>query len=418
MSRADVPVRLRVEPPGAGNSEDGPRIMNTLRTLRAALLTLAFALAGMAAEEGYSKYSRQKELVRQGEAAESLGHWATAAKAYGKSRLYALDNRTRAQLVLREAECWSQGGKLYKALDAYKTLLESYPLHVPYDRVLPRLRQLAGDFERGAGSRFGFRNRTKAIEVYELILQETPVGSGAIQDSLNLGGLLTAAQRQEEAISVYREALKRFPGDPQAPQMRLELGRLLADGSRHGDGDGQVARQAVRELDAFVKAKPDDPQRGDAQFLLSLIDERRADALYELGRFYLRPVHRREPAARRYLAEVVRDYPGSTAASKASQLLASLGPAPATPEFPVEAVPAVATAAAPAAAPEEPPPAAKPAKVKAPARRLLDGFLPGGRADEGKPRTFRTLEEREDVKKWLLPLGDVNELKAGGGPQK
>ena len=296
-------------------------------------------------------------------------------------------------------------------------MLESYPLHVPYDRVLPRLRQLAADFERGKGSWFGFRNRNKAIAAYELILQETPVGSGAIQDSLTLGGLLTAADRPAEAIVVYREALKRFPGDPLSAPMRLELGRLLTDASRTGDGDGQVARQAARELDAFIKSKPDDPRRNDAQFLLSLIDARRAEALYDLARFYLRPAHRREAASRRYLAAVIRDYPNSTAATRSADLLASLGPAPLTPEFPEEAAQATAVAAVTPAPVEEPVAAAPPAKAKAPARRLFDGLLPGGRADQGQPRTFRTLEEREDVKKWLLPLGDVNDLKAGGGPQ-
>jgi tetratricopeptide (TPR) repeat protein len=394
--------------------------MKTTRSARTAVLTLAVAATCMAAEQGYSKYSRQRELAREGEQAENVGLYGDAAKAYRKSRLYAVDNRTRAQLLLREAECRVQQGAPYKAFEAYKTLLESYPLHIPYDRVMPRLRQLAADFEQGAGSWFGFRNRNQAIEVYQLILQEAPVGSGVIQDSLNLGGLLTAADRPQEAISAYREALKRFPAAPLAPDVHLELGRLLVEDSRTGDGDGQVARQAVRELNAFIAAKPDDPRRADAEFLLALLDERRAEAKYNLSRFYLRPVHRRELAARRYLADVVRDYPKSTAAARATQLQAALGPAPATLEFPPFEIPpkAVAEVAAPAAAaPEVAATAAPQAKAKQPARRLFQGLLPGGRADEGQPRTFRTLKERENVKKWLLPLGDVNELKAGGGSQ-
>jgi tetratricopeptide (TPR) repeat protein len=370
------------------------------------------------AEEGYSKFSRQRELARMGEQSESRGDYRAAAKAYKKSRLYALDNRTRAALLLREAECYALDEDPYDAFEAYKTLVESFPLHTPYDRVIPRLRQLAGDFEAGRGSWFGIRNRTKAIEVYEVVLQETPVGSGAIQDSLTLGGLLTAADRSPEAIVVYREALRRFPGDPMAPQLRLELGRLLAEDARAGDGDGQVARQAVRELRAFAQAKPDDPARADADFLLSLVDQRRADALYDLARFYLRPAHRREPAARRYLNDLIRDYPNTTAASEASVLLASLGPAPVTPEgeaTPDGAPPAPAVAAATAPTPGPAP--AEPAKAKAPERRLLDGLLPGGPVDEGPPREARTVQERERVDKWLLPLGDVKDLKVGGGSQ-
>jgi tetratricopeptide (TPR) repeat protein len=389
--------------------------MNTAKTLSAALLALAGAVACMAAEEGYGKYSRQRELARQGEQLENRGKYKAAAKAYGKSRLYAVDNRTRAGLLLREAECHVQRADPYDAFDAYTSLLESFPLHTPYDRVIPRLRQLAGDFERGRGSWLGIRNRSKAIEVYELVLQETPVGSGIIQDSLTLGGLLTATKRPAEAIVVYREALKRFPGDPLAPQLRLELGRLLTDECRTGDGDGQVARQAVRELRTFVQNSPDDPARPDAEFLLALVDQRRADALVSLAQFYLRPAHRREPAARRYLSDAIRDYPGTTAADEAGVLLASLGPAPVVPEMQPEPGPAPAPAIA--GTPAATAPVAQPAKEKGPDRRLLEGLLPGGTVDEGPPREMRSLQDRDRVGKWLLPLGDLNELKAGGGSQ-
>jgi len=389
--------------------------MNTAKTLFTALLALAAAVACMAAEEGYGKYSRQRELARQGEQLENRGRYKAAAKAYARSRLYAVDNRTRAGLLLREAECHLQRENPYAALETYTTLLDSFPLHTPYDRVIPRLRQLAGDFEQGKGSWFGIRNRTKAIEVYELVLQETPVGSGVIQDSLTLGGLLTATKRPAEAIVVYREALKRFPGDPLAAQLRLELGRLLTEDCRTGDGDGQVARQAVRELRTFVQTNPADPARPDAEFLLALVDQRRADALYSLAQFYLRPAHRREPAARRYLNDLIRDYPGTTAADQAGVLLASLGPAPAVPEAPPEPGPTPAPAVA--GSPEATVPVSQPAKEKGPDRRLLEGLLPGGTVDEGPPREMRSLQDRDRVGKWLLPLGDLNDLKTGGGSQ-
>ena len=386
--------------------------MNTTKMLRTAVLALCVGVAGRSADQTYTKFSQQRDLARAGEQAESQGHYKAAAKAYRRSALYAVDNRTRANLLLREAECFAQGRKPQDAFEAYERLLASYPLHVPYDRVLPRLRELAADFERGVrwlGVRI--RNRTKAIEVYELILQETPVGSGAMQDSVNLGALLTATERLDEAIAVYREALKRFPGDPLVPRLRLELGRLLVEASRSGDGDGQVARQAARELQPLAKSATDETSRADAQFLLKLLDERRADALYGLGRFYLRPAHRRELAARRYLQAAGRDFPQTSAGAQAETLLASLGPAPVEPEFP----PAVAVAAAVAPADTASAPGGPPPGAKAPPRRRLDGWLPGRSRDEGEPRTLRTLQEREKVDKWLLPLDDLNQTKAGGG---
>ena len=391
--------------------------MNTSTTLRLAVLSVVVALAATAADQGYSRFARQKELARQAESAERLGKYAAAARAYRKSALQASDNRTRAALLLRQAECHQQARDPHEAYAAYKKLLEAYPLYVPYDRVLPRLRQLAGDFERGVGSWFGIGNRTQAIAVYETILQETPVGSGAMRDSLQLGALLQATGRSAEAVPVYREALRRFPGDPLAGSLRLELGRLLAEDSRSGDGDGRLARQAVRELDGFMQAHPDDPRRRDAQALIDLMGERRAEGLYQLGQFYLRPAHRREPAARRYLADASRVYPGTVAAAQAEALLASLGPAPVSPEEPPAAVAEAPAAAVEAVAVPAAVEAAAPAEATRAPRRLLQGLLPRRGDSDGKPRTFRSLKEREDVNKWLLPLGDVNDLEPAGGAQ-
>ncbi|MBN2449747.1 MAG: tetratricopeptide repeat protein [Lentisphaeria bacterium] len=382
---------------------------DSVRRLRVLALVLALAGSAHGQVQGYGQYSRQKEFMREGERLESTGRYKAAAKAYRRSGLYTTDNRTRAALLSREAECRFQAGQPYEAFAAYSLLLESYPLHASYTAVVPRLRQLAGQFERGDGTFLGISNRTKAIEVYELILQETSSGAaGLMQDSLTLGALLTQAGRPEEAVEIYRDALRRFPRDPSAPEARLALGRLLVEESRHGDGDGVVARQAARELNGFLESSPDSPRRSDAEFLLGLLDERRAETLCELGRFYMRPVHERRPAARRYLQAVLDHYGETAAASRAEVLLADLGPV--TPEE--EAVAAVEVPGPPL------PPAPTPAPTpKPPARatdRLLEGALPDGKAEEGPARSFAPLSERENVSKWLLPLGDVNELKTGG----
>jgi len=378
------------------------------------ILVLACAQFAGAADAGYSRFSKQRDLMREGERLENIGRYKRAAKAYRKSGLYAIDNRTRGTLLAREADCYVNGGKPYDAFAAYERLLESYPLYVEYEKVMPRLRLLAGQFERGDNALFGMGNKTKAIKVYELILQETPLGQGAMQDSINLGNLLVEVERGPEAVEIYRDALRRFPRDEKAPGVRLALGRLLVDESRNGDGDGQIARQATRELQSFVEERPDDPARKDADFLLNLVAERQAETLFDLGEFYLRPAHRREPAARRYLNDAVRDYPNTAAAARADLLLAALGPP--TPE--VEE--AIALPPPPVATPMPPLEEEeiltkvrlrKPAK---PATRVLEGVFPGAGSAEGEGRSLPPLEERENVEKWLLPLDDANGSSPGG----
>ena len=97
--------------------------MNTSTTLRLAVLSVVVALAATAADQGYSRFARQKELARQAESAERLGKYAAAARAYRKSALQASDNRTRAALLLRQAECHQQARDPHEAYAAYKKLL-------------------------------------------------------------------------------------------------------------------------------------------------------------------------------------------------------------------------------------------------------------------------------------------------------
>lgn len=384
--------------------------MNIIRALPITILAFALAAQRGAASGGYAGYSRQRELAREAEQLESQGKYRSAVKYYRRSSLHAVDSRTRAALLLRQAECQVQGGRPYDAFDSYRKLLQTYPLFVPYDQVIPRLRQLAAQFERGQGAFLRISNRGKAADVYELILQETPVGSGLMQDSLSLGGLLVRLDRPDEAIEVYRDALRRFPGDALAPDVRLALGRLLVSKSSTGDGEGRVAREAERELRGFLATEPEASARAEAEFLLSLMGERQSDSLYDLARFYMRPAHRRIPAARRYLTQVSEQYPTTTAAARSELLLARLGPVEED-----EPVPPPPTAVSPEAVAAAAPPA--PPLPKPPKRRLLEGLLPDGKAAEGQPRQFQSLQERENVGKWLLPIGDLNEMPSGGERQ-
>ena len=341
----------------------------------AALFVLIISSQGVAAKETPQLWSsnpaKRTVLVRKADALRDRGADTSAAKTYLKAAKYADDEHDRADLLVRRADCLYRAGKSYAAYEAYSGALSAHSAHVPLEHVLARLRDLAERFAEGAASLFGFDNPSTAITIYELILAKAPASDRAPADALRLAQLQTEVGENDIAIVTYRDLLTRYPRRTEVAAARLELGQLLLEASEDGDGDGRLVRQARRELNIFLGEYPEHPRKNEADLLLAVADERQAESLYLLGEFYLRPAHKRPSAARRYLHDAVRDYPGTSAAELARSLLAVIEGG------------------------EDGNPGTARDRVVSP-----DSVRTSGATE--------SLEKREKVEKWLLPLEDLD----------
>lgn len=317
------------------------------------------------------------------------GKYKAAAKIYQRMYENAEHDENRASSLLAQANCLFLAHKDYAAQTAFTKLIDAYPSLIPIEKTLVTLRDLARRMSSGESSIFNFKNYGSAIEIYELILRVAPAGNNGPADMLQLAQLQAANDSPQEAIDTYHELIKRFPRVPESALARMEITRLLLRDARHGDGDGKRIRQASNEIKYFLKEYPQHPQAVDARTLLGLVRENQASRLYELGKFYLRKLSYREPAARRYLHDVVREYPDTAAAVKAAILLAKIEktdvnmpviPAGGLPGMEPDATGRVPGVATPVPPPEEP---------------------------------IRFLKKQEGVEKWLLPLEDLDPRKEG-----
>jgi len=368
-------------------------------------LAVVFGIAPLigtaAVDRGTRDRASYDRLTTKAEIHEARANYRRAAKYYARSIVFAPDKQAKADLAVRQADCLFNADKTLAACEVYQDILQSYPLYVSsYGHVVSRLRILAEKLIRGEGTFLGLRDMSKGVDIYALIVSEAPAAQAAVSDYTRLGFLEVEMGRPEDAVEAYEDVLKLFPETAEAGDAHFELGFLLIELSETGDGDGRMARRAVRHLKTLSAAYPNHSRRADARLLLGMVDEREAARLYQLGEFYLRPVHRRQKAAIRYLSDAIRDYPDAAAAIQARLLLASVE------QRETEAIRAdkstkseVPTSVA---APVKPPPQpqARPQDLAAKAR------MP-------KPRVFRRLLERENLKKWLLPLPEIGELDAG-----
>ncbi len=345
--------------------------------------------------------ARFAALQEKAKELEAKSEYKDAAKAHHRSQVYAPDDRTRAKALLGEADDYYTAGVYPYAKDAYLDLLRSYPLYAPQAHVLERLRQLAEMYADGTIGTLKMKDAPMAIEIYETIVQETPTAAGTIRDHLRLAELQIASGREAEAIVTYEELFRRHAGQSQLGDARLAFARLLvAQAKAGGDGDGRLARQARRQLAAFVEEQPTHPSRAEADQLIAQLDEEQAQTLYGLAVFYTKEAHRRLPAARRYLHDVLRRYPDTAAASQAKLLLAQVfeDDGSGTGLSPAEAEARADLASSPGMA----------AKVV----EMLN-TIPDPPQQQGTAKEFPPLAGGDDTSKFLLPVGDVNALDKG-----
>lgn len=288
--------------------------MKTVLVLLLAVLPL-FAAEDPLSFETYNEVQMLKIKAQEKWAKED---YMGAAKLYKKAARKLDKPVFKADMLLKEAECYFEANKTHRATEAFRALMKDYALYIPYDLVVDRLRILAERYVDGNGTFWGIRDRQTAIDVYFLILTDAPSIHVSLADRLRLAELLKKDDRAEEAIVVYQDILKM---DPTLDDVRLTLAQLLVELCKRGDGDGSLRRAANRQAKMILDRNPDYSRKSEVELILVTANEVEATRMLELGQFYLRPSHLKPSAAKVYLQELIQKYPGTNAAFRAKDIL-------------------------------------------------------------------------------------------------
>jgi tetratricopeptide (TPR) repeat protein len=268
--------------------------------------------------EGFEAYSEIQMLKIKAQEKWAKEDYMGAAKLYKKAARKLDKPVYKADMLLKEAECYFEANKTHRATEAFRALMKDYALYIPYDLVVDRLRILAERYVDGNGTFWGIRDRQTAIDVYFLILTDAPSIHVSLADRLRLAELLKKDDRAEEAIVVYQDILKM---DPTLDDVRLTLAQLLVELCKRGDGDGSLRRAANRQAKMILDRNPDYSRKSEVELILVTANEVEATRMLELGQFYLRPSHLKPSAAKVYLQELIQKYPGTNAAFRAKDIL-------------------------------------------------------------------------------------------------
>jgi tetratricopeptide (TPR) repeat protein len=173
-----------------------------------ALILTSYASESLNPLEKFDQFVAQRRNIKQAEKHVSEGEYKKAAKSFRKAAKEQVTPEKTAEYYLREAESFLMAKKCSKAKEAYTALLEKHLFHIPLDRVLEQMRELADHFENGRGTFLGIDDPGAAIQIYETIIKYQPSVEESIEDRLVLAGKLAAYGITAEACLVGPSRLK------------------------------------------------------------------------------------------------------------------------------------------------------------------------------------------------------------------
>jgi len=260
-------------------------------------------------------------------AAEKAGDLRAAADLYMAAHLQADSATIKTNCLFAAAKDFRLSGQLYKEFDCIERLINGHPGKFSYTEAIEREYQIGDEYFVGYRDvPFSFlpfiKDEDKCADIYEAALKNAPCSEKAPETRLRLGRLYIERQKVDKAIKCFKDTVKLHPDTSAAKYASLELCSALLQLSRHGDGDGKYATQALEAFEQFLTAYPNDPAKGWVERARAEVKGIIAKRLNGLAAYY----HRvgKDEVAERYLTQVIKEYPGTEPVNTSEDMLAGI----------------------------------------------------------------------------------------------
>jgi outer membrane protein assembly factor BamD (BamD/ComL family) len=167
--------------------------------------------------------------------------------------------------------------------------------------------------------------KEEAQKIYDEIATAMPNHEFAAKALMGKSLILFEEEDFKPAIEHLQTLIRRFPRNDLAAQAFLEINRIYLKEVQEEFPDPGVLELAQINLRKFQMEFPTDPRVENAKDYLSQMQEIYAFALYDTGQFFERT--KKPHAALIYYRRVLRDFPSTPSAKKASSRIAALSPA-------------------------------------------------------------------------------------------
>lgn len=279
-------------------------------------------LSGLTGAEG----RKALDQMNAARTAEEKGSARSATKAY-ENVAKRWPNSVYAPEALYRAARIHLTSKFYnKAWDDFQNVLARYPNTRRFNEIVGEQYRIASALLDGARGRMlwgllpGFKQREKAVEYFETILQNAPYSDYAPLSLMNIARAHQRLNNTEEAMDALDRMINFYPQSLLAPDAYLKLAQAhatLVDGPYY---DQANTNESITYFQDFMILFPSDPSVPAAEKGLDNMKNMLAESKMKIADFYF---YKRSnyKAAKVFYNEAITAYPDSAVAKRAKAKL-------------------------------------------------------------------------------------------------
>ena len=258
------------------------------------------------------------------------GKYVSAADEFSDAEFLARDIEMKAEAAKEAMQCYRKAKLLYKEFQVIERLLNRYPAHVDFAKLVDREYEIADAYHKGHRDPEFWTLRwipwlegpDRTQEMVEKALKHAPFSQKAPEAKLRLAVLLLEEGKTPEGLKQLRGLVKDYPQSKYCKYAYLELGNALFQLSKAGDGDGKYNNEALSVFKAFKKKYPKAAEIDWVNKCLLRSKDIQAKRLLGIAKFYKR-IGRTAPAER-YLNDILVKYPDSKSAEASEEILSEI----------------------------------------------------------------------------------------------
>jgi outer membrane protein assembly factor BamD len=304
------------------------------------------SLSGLTGAEGRNALDQ----MNKARTAEEKGSIYGAAKTYENIAKKWPNSIYAPEALYRAARLHLSGKSYNKAFDDFQSVLGRYPNTKRFNEIVGEQYRIASTLLDGARGRMlrgllpGFKQREKAVEYFEIILQNAPYSDYAPLSLMNIARAHQRLDNIPEAIDALDRMVNFYPQSLLAPDAYLKLAQThatLVDGPYY---DQANTKESITYFEDFMILFPSDPSVNSAEKGLDGMKKMLAESKMKIADFYF---HKRSnyKAAKVFYNEAITAYPDSEVAKRAKGKLLEVEakaegkPVPPEAKVPGEAAP-------------------------------------------------------------------------------
>lgn len=283
-----------------------------------------FSLLVLFFSKTFATDAESEKAYHEGISEFSKGSYKDAAKKFAAAELFADDYKLKSNALKKKVEAYRKADMKFHEFEALKRLTEDFPDQIDFKSAIDREYEIGNSFYEGyRETPFGWlpwlKDEDKSLEVYEAIMKQSPFAKFVPEMMLKMGTRYVTTRKVDKAIEIYKKMILQYKSSELTKFAYLDLANIYLQQAKSGDGDGSKARDARTMFKEFIEKYPDAKEIPWAKNAIKKTYEIEAARLLGIAKYYNSIEN--SNAAKKYIREILVNYPETKSVNKAYALL-------------------------------------------------------------------------------------------------